>query len=69
MRHDAIMALARLRWPVDDETQILPISKSGVLIAHPSRCEHIDLEPVTPGVRMGYGLYSNILAVDRAAAD
>lgn len=69
MRHDTIMALARLRWPVDDETQILPIAKRGVLICHPSCCEDVSLEPVIPNLWMGYGEYSNILAVDKAAVD
>ena len=32
MKHDAIMALARLRWPVDEETRIVPVPEPNTVV-------------------------------------
>ena len=66
MRHAAIMALARLRWPVDEETRILPVPEPSTVVLvrlDDEFGEKIETATTVFGVSMGYGVKSNTLVV------
>ena len=70
MRHDAIMALARLRWPVDDETRIVTASRDKIVLYEtypPHEYEEMVMAHVTPDVRMCYEPHANALVIDSGA--
>jgi len=63
VKHDTIMALARLRWPVDDKTWILPVREPFSFIHMQGYEETIWIGLIVKGLWAGYGPVSNTLVI------
>ena len=64
-RLDAIVALARLRWSIDEETRVVPVGGPTVVFASlpDGSHERIEPTPLTLGVSAEYGTLANMLVV------